>query len=101
MTLRPQHVRTRLTAWYVAVLAAVLLIYAGFTSWLLLHQLRSQLDHQAIEDLETVEGLLSFGPDGKLFLRSDYHDHPDPEEVVDRLMEVWAVDGGLLYRNER
>jgi heavy metal sensor kinase len=101
MTLRPKHVRTRLTAWYVAVLAAVLLIYAGFTSWLLLHQLRSQLDHQAIEDLETVEGLLSFGPDGKLTLRSDYHDHPNPEEVVDRLMEVWAADGGLLYRNER
>lgn len=101
MTLRPKHVRTRLTAWYVAVLAGVLLIYGAFTSSLLLYQLRSQMDHQAIEDLETVEGLLTFTPDGKVLLRSDYHDHPHPEEVVDRLMEVWSADGSLLFRNER
>jgi heavy metal sensor kinase len=100
VTFRPKHVRTRLTGWYVAVLAAVLLIYGAFTSALLLYQLRAQLDHQAIEDLETVEGLLSFAPDGRVVLRSDYHDHPNPEELVDRLMEVWSTDGRLLYRND-
>jgi signal transduction histidine kinase len=84
----------------VAVLAAVLLIYGAFTSALLLYQLRAQLDHQAIEDLETVEGLLSFSPDGRVLLRSDYHDHPNPEELVDRLMEVWSTDGRLLYHND-
>jgi heavy metal sensor kinase len=97
---KPQNVRTRLTAWYVAILAAVLLIYGGVTSVVLLLQLRSQLDHLAIEDLETVEGYLNFKPDGKVFLRNDYHDHPYPTDMEERLMEVWSPDGTLLYRNE-
>jgi hypothetical protein len=81
-------------------LAAVLVIYGGSTSALLLLQLRSQLDHLAIEDLETVEGFLSFGSDGRILLRNDYHDHPYPTTMQERLMEVWAPDGRLLYRNE-
>lgn len=98
--LKPQHVRTRLTLWYVAILAAVLLIYGASTSALLLVQLRTQLDHLAIEDLETVEGFLTFGPDGKVLLRNDYHDHPYPEQLQERLMEVWSANGRLLYRNQ-
>jgi len=98
--LRPQHVRTRLTVWYVAMLAAVLVIYGGSTSAVLLLELRSQLDHLAIEDLETVEGFLSFGSNGRVFLKNDYHDHPYPTKMQERLMEVWAGDGTLLYRNE-
>jgi heavy metal sensor kinase len=97
---RPENVRTRLTVWYVAVLAAALLIYGGITSGVLLVQLRSQVEHRAVEDLETVEGLLSFGPDGKVFLRSDYHDHPYPAAMQDRMLEVWSEEGTLLYRNE-
>lgn len=97
---RPQHVRTRLTLWYVAGLAAVLLIYGGSTSAVMLVQLRSQLDHLAIEDLETVEGFLDFGPSGKVFLRNDYHDHPYPTNMQERMLEVWSPDGKLLYRNE-
>lgn len=98
--LRPQNVRTRLTLWYVVILAAVLLIYGASTSIFLLLQLRSQLDHLAIEDLETVEGFLSFRSDGTVFLRDDYHDHPYPAKMRERLMEVWSTGGGLLYRNE-
>src|ERR1017187_4636746 len=97
---RPQSVRTRLTLWYVAVLAGVLLIYIGSASALLFFHLRGQLDHLAIEDLETVEGLLSFAPGGKLSLRSDYHDHPETAQMQERLMEVRAVDGSLLYQSE-
>lgn len=100
MRLRPQNVRARLTAWYVAILAVVLLIYGGSTSAVLLVQLRSQLDHRAVEDLETVEGVLSFAPDGKVTLRNDYHDHPYPTNMQDRMLEVWSPDGTLLYRNE-
>ncbi len=100
MRLGPQNVRTRLTAWYVAVLAVVLLIYGGSASAVLLVQLRSQLDHLAMEDLETVEGNLSFAADGKVFLRNDYHDHPYPTNMQERLLEVWSTDGTLLYRNE-
>jgi heavy metal sensor kinase len=98
--MRPQHVRTRLTVWYVAILAAALLLYGGSTSAVLLFELRSQMDHRAVEDLETVEGNLSFGSNGKVFLRTDYHDHPYPVQMQDRLMEVWSADGTLLYRNE-
>src|SRR5581483_5621498 len=39
---RPQHVRTRLTLWYVAGLAAVLLIYGGSTSAVMLVQLHGR-----------------------------------------------------------
>jgi len=98
--LQPRNVRTRLTAWYVGVLAGVLLLYVGGASALVFFQLRSELDRFGIDDLETVEGLLSFGADGKLALRSDYHDHPYTATMQDRLLEVWAGDGTLLYRNE-
>lgn len=96
----PHNVRTRLTLWYTAVLAGALLIYGAGTAALVLHQLRAELDRLAIDDFETLEGLLSFGPDGKLLLRDDYHDHPYPASVQDRLVEVRADDGTILYRNE-
>lgn len=99
MNLRPHRVRTRLTLWYLAILAAGLLIYGGVTSAVLFFQLRGQLDRLAIEDLETVEGFLRFGTDGRILLRSDYHDHPYPANMQERLMEVWGADGSLLYRN--
>lgn len=96
----PKHVRTRLTIWYVAILAAVLLIYGASTSAIVLLQLRSQLDHLATEDLETVEGFLSFGSDGTLGLRNDYHYHPSTAEAQQRFLEVRAEDGTVLYKSE-
>ena len=98
--LQPRNVRTRLTIWYVTVLAGVLLLYVGGASALVFFQLRSELDRFGIDDLETVEGLLSFGSDGKVSLHSDYHDHPYTANMQDRLLEVWSGDGTLLYRNE-
>lgn len=98
---RPQHVRTRLTLWYVGMLAAVLLLFSTGTSFLLFWQLRSQLDRYNIQDVETVEGLLYFTPDGQLRLRQDYHNHPESRLVLERLLEVLAPDGSVLYRNER
>ncbi len=95
-----RHIRTRLTLWYVAILAAALLIYGGSTCAIVLLQLRTQVDQLAIEDLETVEGILTFGADQKLHVREDYHDHPYSEEMEERYLEVRAEDGTLLYRNE-
>ncbi len=97
----PRHVRTRLTLWYVAVLAGVLLLYGASTCAIVLFQLRTQLDHFAIEDLETVEGLLAFDSGGKLGLRSDYHDHPYPADMQQRFLEVRSSNGAVLYRSER
>ena len=64
--LRPKHVRTRLTLWYVFVLAGVLVLSWALTASFLFLQMRSQLDHYAIQDIETVEGLLYFDASGHL-----------------------------------
>lgn len=101
ISLRPRHVRTRLTLWYVALLAAVLLVSWGLVGALLFVQLRGQIDHYAIEDIETVEGLLFYNGAGQLSLREDYHNHPESKQVLDWLLEVRSPGGAVLYRNER
>jgi heavy metal sensor kinase len=99
--LRPRHVRTRLTLWYVVVLASVLVLSWGLTASFLFLQMRSQLDNYAVQDIETVEGLLYFDPGGRLILREDYHNHPESKQVLERLVEVRTASGSVLYRNER
>jgi heavy metal sensor kinase len=99
--LRPKHVRTRLTLWYVFVLAGVLLLSFGLTASFLFLQMRSQMDDYAVQDIETVEGLLYFDANGRLILREDYHNHPESKQVLERLVEIRSASGQLLYRNER
>ncbi len=101
ISLRPKHVRTRLTLWYVALLATVLVLSWSLIGLFLFLQLRSQGDHYAIQDIETVEGLLSFNSSGQLELRDDYHNHPESKQVLEWLLEVRSPDGAVLYRNER
>lgn len=60
-----------------------------------------QLARFAIQDLETIEGLLYFAPDGSLRLNEEYHNHAESRKVLERLVEVLALDGAVLYRNER
>ena len=98
---RPKHVRTRLTLWYVCMLAAVLLLFVAGTSVMFFWQLRTQLGHYAVQEIETVEGLLYFRTDGRLDLHQDYHNHPESRHVLEWLLEVRAPDGAVLYRNER
>jgi len=88
MRLRPTHLRTRLTMWYVSVLASLLILAWGGTCALLFWQLRSQLDHFAVQEIETVEGLFFLAPNGQLRLREDYHNHPESKDVIDRFLEV-------------
>src|SRR5690349_8898140 len=94
-------VRARLTVWYVCVLAAVLLLYIAGTSAVLYFQLYHQLTRFAVQDIETVEGLLYFQPDGRLTLNEDYHNHPQSRQILERFLEVVSLDGTVLYRNER
>lgn len=101
MWLRPKRVRTRLTLWYVGVLAAVLAVYLAGVSLLLLWQMDGILKKLAAEDLETVKGLLYFQPDGHVGVREDYHHHTDWKQVQERLLEILSPDGTILYRNER
>ena len=76
------------------MLASVLVLSWGLTASFLFLQLRSQLDHYAVQDIETVEGLLYFDASGRLMLREDYHNHPESKQVLERLVEVRSSDGG-------
>ncbi len=55
----------------------------------------------AVQDVETVEGLLAFQSDGSLKLNEDYHNHLQSRYVLERLLEVITPQGTVLYRNER
>ncbi|MGA8598205.1 MAG: heavy metal sensor histidine kinase [Bryobacteraceae bacterium] len=98
---RSLPVRARLTLWYMVVLGAVVLMYLAGTCFVLYWQLSHQLSRFAIQDVETVEGLLYFTPEGRLNLNQDYHNHPQSRQVLERLVEVRSPDGAVLYRNER
>lgn len=95
-----RHIRTRLTLWFVSALAVILLLYSATACFFLLRDLRSQLIRHAIQDIETVEGLLYFTADGRLMLREDYHNHPESKRVLERLLEVRSPEGNVLFRNE-
>jgi heavy metal sensor kinase len=99
--LRPTHLRARLTLWFVSALAGLLILAWGATFAILFWQLRSQLDHFAIQEIETVEGLMFFTPQGELQMHEDYHNHPESKDVIDRFLEILSPDGAVLYRNER
>jgi heavy metal sensor kinase len=92
--LRPRHVRTRLTLWYVGVLSGILALYVGSTLVFLHVSQRRELDRRLHEEFETVEDLLESGPDGSIRMGG----HGDEDSA--RLVEAWSTDGGLLYRSD-
>jgi heavy metal sensor kinase len=94
-------VRLRLTISHLAVLSAILLLFVAGTSFIMYWQLWNQLSRFAVEDIETVEGLLFFQDDGQLLLKQDYHNHPQSRQVLERLLEVRSPAGQVLYRNDR
>ena len=83
------------------VLGAVLLLFAAATATVLYWQLSRQLTRFAIQDIETIEGLLFFDSNGHLQLNEDYHNHAESRKILERLLEVLSPDGTLLYRNWR
>jgi heavy metal sensor kinase len=93
----PRRVRSRMTLWYVLVLGVLLLAYAGGTSLYLFFSLREQLDHNLLEDVERVEGLLENTPDGMVALDSVPQEEDEPN--MQRFVEVWSPEGILLYRS--
>ncbi len=101
MWLRPKRVRTRLTLWYVGMLAVILSVYFAGVSLLLLWQLEGVLKKLGAEELETVKGLLYVESDGQVGVREDYHHHSDWKQVQESLLEILSSDGTILYRNER
>lgn len=93
-------IRTRLTAWYVSVLAVLLLIFAVIVFVFQYVTLTRQIVHDEMQDAVTVEGLLYFDGTGQLQLRQDYYSRPQSHLLVDRLMEVLDLNGTVLYRSK-
>jgi heavy metal sensor kinase len=100
LTLWPSsNLRTRLTFWYVGLLAVLLLVYATLVFVFQYAVLTKQIAHDEIQDVVTVEGLLYFDGNGALQLRQDYYSRPQSHLLVDRLMEVRDASGAVLYRS--
>ncbi len=97
MRFRPRNVRSRLTLWYVLVLATLLALYAGVASLFLFLSLREDFDQNLLEDVETVEGMLAKEPSGGLSLHSSHPDAAEPR--IGHFIEVWSPEGSLLYRS--
>lgn len=97
MRFRPRNVRSRLTLWYVLVLASLLALYAGVASLFLFLSLREDFDQNLLQDIETVEGMLTKEPNGGVSL---YSSHPGAAEPrIGHFIEVWSPEGSLLYRS--
>ena len=96
MRLRPRHVRTRLTLWYVAVLSAVLAVYIASTLLFMRVSLHRQLDEGLRAEFGHLAGRLTSAPDGMVSVAG----HPDRDEPGS-LAEVWSPAGDLLYRSPR
>jgi heavy metal sensor kinase len=97
----PERLRTRIALSYILLILAAMLVFTAGTAVVLFFQMRAQVEHYAIEDIETVEGLISFTPDGRLAVRENYHNHPESKMVLDYLLEVRSPEGAVLFRNAR
>ncbi|MGI4756048.1 MAG: ATP-binding protein [Janthinobacterium lividum] len=96
---RPASIRTRLTAWYICVLAVTLLVYAVIVFVFQYAALTKQIFHDEVQDIVTVEGLLYFDEHGSLQLRQDYYSRPQSHLLIDRMMEVRDSSNNTIYRS--
>lgn len=90
---------TRLAVSYVLMAAVIMVVFTVGTGAAHFVQMRREIGHFAVQDIETVEGLLALTPDGRVILREDYHNHPESRREVDYYVELLAPDGEVLYRN--
>lgn len=101
MGIRSTYIRTRLTLWYIAIFSLVMAVYLLAACFIQYSELMEQLYHAEVRDMETVEGLLYFTPDGYVRLHEEYHSHPQSRLLIDRYMQVMSPEGNVLFRNER
>ena len=96
MRLSPRSIQSRLTLWCAGVLAALLVAYGAGSLFFLFLSMREQVDHNLVEDVETVEAEITSQPDGSLTLRLHHGEEGDPG--FHRFVEIWSPEGSLLYR---
>ena len=101
MTFRISHIRSRLTLWYVAIFGLLFAVYICTACLLQYWQLKQQLYHAEVQDMETVQGLLYFTADGQVSLHEEYFNRPESRLLLDRLLEVLDSNGHVLFRNRK
>ena len=101
MTFRISHIRSRLTLWYVATFGLLFAVFIGCACFLQFWQLKQQLYHAEVQDMETVQGLLYFTTNGQLSLHEEYFNRPESRRLLDRLLEVLDPTGRVLFRNQK
>lgn len=90
-------IRARLTVWYAAALALMMVVYAAATFAAVRHEFYEQFDDQLHEDFETAEGFLTPTSDGHITWSGDGRHDPDNDE--DRGSDVWLATGEQVYRS--
>jgi heavy metal sensor kinase len=101
VTIRISHIRSRLTLWYVAIFGLLFAAYICTACFLQYWQLKQQLYHAEVQDMETVQGLLYFTADGQVSLHEEYFNRPESRLLLDRLLEVLDSNGHVLFRNQK
>jgi heavy metal sensor kinase len=93
----PRNVRSRLTVWYLLVLAGLLALYAAGAAFFLFLSLREERDRNLVQDLDDLEGMLNNEADGSVSLHSKNGTGVEPR--IGQFIEVWSPTGSLLYRS--
>jgi heavy metal sensor kinase len=101
VTFRISDIRSRLTLWYVAIFGSLFAAYICSACFLQYWQLKQQLYHAEVQDMETVQGLLYFTADGQLSLHEEYFNRPESRRLLDRMLEVLDSNGKVLFRNRK
>jgi methyl-accepting chemotaxis protein len=101
VTIRLGHIRSRLTLWYVAIFGLLFAAYICCACFLQYWQLKQQLYHAEVQDMETVQGLLYFAADGQLSLHEEYFNRPESRRLLERVLEVLDSNGHVLFRNRK
>lgn len=101
LAFRSGNLRVRLTFWYGSAFSVLLLFHIGVATYVHYRQLTSQAYHAEIQDLETTEGLIYQTPDGRIAMNEDYFNNPQVRLHLDRLLEILAPDGKILYQDMR
>ena len=89
----PRTLRVRLTAWHVAMMVVVLAIYAAAVLLIVTRNASRALDARLRSDFRWAAGMAEREPDGSL---SWFEGDPWSEDSP--WLQVWTIDGALIYR---
>src|SRR5256886_15767512 len=89
--LTPKSVRVRLTLWHIAVMLAVLGVYAAGVYTFVRNNSLSLLDERLHDDFDWASDMLAQRPDGTIAPYEETGEGDSP------WLQVWSLDGHLLY----